>query len=510
MDETKNIKNEEIEIDFQRLLGALWNKMWLIAAVAVVCAVLTFLGTFYLVTPMYKSSAMFYVNNSNLSIGDTSLSITSSDITASKNLVKSYIVILNTRESLNDVIDYAGVDRTYGELKSMISAASVNSTEIFEVVVTSPDPQEATDIANAIEQILPRRIKSIIEGTSAKVVDSAVVPAAPSSPNYTQNTLWGFVIGLLVTVVIILLKEIFDVTIRSDEDIQRGCNYPVLAAVPDMAAPSKGGYYYSYGSKGNKNDAAASAEPVIIGSGISFAASEAYKLLRTKLQFSFSDEKDSRVIGISSALTGEGKSLTSINLACTLAQLDKKVILIDCDMRRPSLATKLNLEKTPGLSSYLSAQSHMDTLIQKCGLKNEEDAFDVIVAGRNPPNPIELLSSERMGKMLEKLRERYDYILLDLPPVSEVSDALAAAKQTDGILLVVRQHYCNRLILSDTARQFEFVGAKVLGVVHNCTSDYGKGYGYRRGYYRRYYRYYRKYDSYRASADKNAGGAAKK
>ena len=504
MEENVSVKNEEIEIDFQRLFGAVWNKMWLVAVVAVICAVVTFLGTFYLITPTYQSTAMFYVNNNNISLGDTSLSITSSDITASKNLVKSYIVILNTRETLIDVIDYAGVDLTYPQVRAMISAESVNSTEIFQVVVTGTDPEEATKIANAIEYILPKRIKNIIEGTSAKVVDSAIVPAAPSAPNYTQNTLLGFAVGLIFTVLVIVLKEVFDITIRSDEDIQRGCRYPVLVAVPDMAAPSKGGYYYGYGKRGKTTVGSVNEPPTVIGSGISFAASEAYKLLRTKLQFAFSDDSDSRVIGISSALTGEGKSLTSVNLACMLAQLDKKVVLIDCDMRRPSLAAKLSIEKNPGLSSYLSGQSHMDTLIQNCGLK-EEDAFDVIVAGRNPPNPIELLSSERMSRLLVKLREKYDYILLDLPPVSEVSDALAVAKQTDGMLLVVRQHYCNRLILNDTTRQFEFVGAKILGIVHNCTSDNGKGYGYRKGYYKRYYRrYYRKYEGSYAASSKNA------
>lgn len=502
MDE-KNTERNETVIDLQRLIGAVWNKVWLVAVVAVVCAVLTFLGTFYFVTPQYQASAMFYVNNSDLSLGSASLSITSSDITASKNLVNSYIVILKTRETLNDVIDYAGVDVTYGELKGMISAASVDSTEIFKVVVTSPDPEEATELANAVAYILPNRIKDIIEGTSAKVVDSAIVPSSPSSPNYTNNTIIGFLIGLIATVAIIVLKEIFDITIRTEEDIEQACTHPVLAAVPDMAAPSKGGsYYYGYGNKRKRHTPGTSEEPKIIGSEISFAASEAYKLLRTKLQFSFSDESNSRVIGISSALTGEGKSISAINLAYMLSQLDKKVVLIDCDMRRPSLAVKLPIEKAPGLSAYLSGQSHMDELIQNCGLKDEESAFHVVVAGRNPPNPIELLSSARMSKLLEALRQLYDYIILDLPPVSEVSDALAVAKETDGMLLVVRQHYCNRLALADTARQFEFVGAKILGVIYNCTSENGKSYGYRKGYYKRYYKryYHRKYEgSYAAS-----------
>ncbi len=503
MDE-RNVEKNETVIDLQRLIGAVFNKIWLVAIVSVLCAVGSFLGTFYFVTPQYKSSAMFYVNNTNFSLGDTSLSISSSDINASKNLVNSYIVILKTRETLNDVIDYAGVDLTYGQLSDMLSAASVNSTEIFKITVTSADPELATKIANAIEEILPKRIKNIIEGTSAKVVDSAVVPVNPSSPNYTENTFIGFLIGLVAMVAMIVLKEIFDTKIRTEDDITSVCKHPILAAVPDMVLTEKSDGYYGYGNRRKKVSTPRNAaeETNLIGSEISFSASEAYKRLRTKLQFSFSDEGTSRVIGVSSALSGEGKSLSAVNLSYMLSQLDKKVILVDCDMRRPSLAAKLGIEKVPGLSSYLSGQSHMDTLIQKCGIKNEENAFDVVVAGRNPPNPIELLSSARMERMLAKLREKYDYIILDLPPVGEVSDALAVAKITDGILLIVRQHYCHRTALSDCIHQFEFVDAKILGVVYNCATEPNKSYGYYRRYYRKYYgRYNRKYEgSYAASS----------
>jgi capsular exopolysaccharide synthesis family protein len=154
-------------------------------------------------------------------------------------------------------------------------------------------------------------------------------------------------------------------------------------------------------------------------------------------------------------------------------------------MRRPTLAEKLKINKKPGLSSYLTGQSSIEGLIQFCNVPRDERAFHVISAGQNPPNPIELLSSSKMEKMLRGLRKIFDYIILDLPPVSEVSDAMAVAKQTDGILLVVRQNYCDRQVLSDTVRQFEFVDAKILGVVYNCTSD-GAGSKYYKRYYRKY------------------------
>lgn len=507
------IEKKEFEIDMRRVIGAILQKSWLIIVVSILCAVLVFLTTFYFVTPLYQSSAMFYVNNSSVSIGDASLSISTGDISAAKSLVDSYIVILTTRESLNDVIDYAGVDRTYEELKEMISASSVNSTEIFEVVVTSPDPNEAEEIASAIAYVLPKRISSIIEGTSAQIVDSAVVASEPSSPHYMQNTMIGFVLGFVLSITVVVLREVFDITIRTEEDITQSCGLPILSSVPDMTAPTKGGYYYGPSGKNKKSQSKTTVDAKntsMVGNKISFAASEAYKLLRTKVQFSFADENDCHVIGVSSSMAGEGKSTSASNLAYTLAQLDNRVMLLECDLRRPSISTKLPVAKMPGLTNFLTRQAPIEDVIQICQLDGSP-AFHVISSGRVPPNPIELLSSDRMQKLMNVLRKNYDYIILDLPPVGEVSDALVAAKLVDGMLLVVRQNYCNRLILEDTVRQFEFVGARILGLVVSHASEGGNGYGYRSyygAYGKRYYRrYYSRYEgAYQRVASQDDSG----
>ena len=498
--------HQDMEIDSQRVIGAILNRFWLLIVIPVLGAVTAFLITFFLITPKYESSAMFYVNNNSLSISDVGIS--SSDLTASQKLVDSYIVILKTRECLNEVIDYAGVNLGYEDLEDMVEAEAVNATEIFQVTVTSTSPLEAEKIASAIAYILPKQISNIIEGTSAKIVDTAIVANEPSSPSYVNNTILGFLVALVLCVTVIALREIFDVTIRAEEDITQRCPHPILAAVPDMVESSKNGYgyYYGYGNTRTKDSSTAKKEPVMIGKGISFAASEAYKLLRTKLQFSFADENDCRVLGITSAMAGEGKSMSSINLAYSLSQLNKKVLLIDCDMRRPSLAIKLSISKIPGLTNYLSGLCAFNELIQPCGLKNDEKAFHVVTAGRNPPNPIELLSSERMSKLLNALRAHYDYVILDLPPVGEVSDALAIAKQTDGMLLVVRQDYCKRPLLTETVRQFEFVEAKVLGVIYNAASE--RGGAYHKRYYKKYGKYYGSYDrAYRKAAERAAADA---
>ncbi len=510
MDEKTMKQNEEVEIDLGRLMQAVLRKGWLVILVAILCTAIALVGTMVFITPQYQSSAMFYVNNGSLSLGNATISLSAGDISASRGLVNTYIVILGTRETLNDVIDYAGVDMTYGELKGIISAEAVDETEIFRVTVTHPDPVTAEKLANAIAYILPKRIDTIVEGTSAKVAESAVLATNPSSPSYIKNAVLGLVIGVVLAAAVIIIRELADVSVRVEEDIARVCEHPVLAAVPDMTVPSKGGRYHRAGYGDRTQPGAALQDSATIGTNISFAATEAYKLLRTKLQYSFADERNSRVIGVSSALTGEGKSVTAINLAHSLAQLDKKVLLIDCDMRRPSLATKLPINKRPGLSGYLTSQNHLDEIIQSCGLTDAEDSFQVIASGHNPPNPVELLSSARMTRLLDKLQDIYDYIILDLPPVSEVSDSLAVAKLTDGMLLVVRQNYCDRRALSAAVRQFAFVEGRILGVVYNCTTEENNSYSssYKK-YNKSYSRYGRKYEGSYLAASKPAEKEAK-
>lgn len=500
MNEDKLNQNEYTEIDLMRLIKAVWSKAWIVAIVSILSMVLVFLLTFFFVTPKYEAHAMFYVNNSSISMGDASISLSSSDITASKSLVDTYIVILDTWETQRDVIDYAGLDLTTGEFEEMVSSSAVNETEVFRVTITSEDPVEAEKLANAVAYILPKRISTIVEGTSAQIVSSARTPSKPSSPNYITNSLLGFILGFVMSVGIIALREWLDITIRTEGDVLQCSNLPLLAKVPDMGVKSKSSYY-GYGKSKKKKAAISEKKAGMVGDGISFAASEAYKMLRTKIEFSFTDDNACPVIGVSSAMAGEGKSLTAANLAYSLAQLEKKVLLIDCDMRRPSLAEKLSIQKHPGLSNYLIGKASLDKVTQTVGSGFMETTLKVITAGKNPPNPMELLRSEKMERTVAKLRETYDFIVLDLPPVGEVSDALAVAKMADGVILVACQDYGTRVALSNAVNQFEFIGTKLLGVVLNRASDRKKKYGYR-NYYKRYYKnygYYSHYDSYESS-----------
>ena len=170
MDEIRKENNEEIEVDLGRVFQAVWDRAWLVAIMAVLAAMLSLAITRFLITPQYEASAVFYVNNNSLSVGDASLSHSSGDISAAKDLVESYLVILDSWPTQEQIIEHAQVNRTRSEIAAMMTAESVNDTVIFRVTITSPDPNEAETIANAVAEELPVRIGEIIEGTSARVV----------------------------------------------------------------------------------------------------------------------------------------------------------------------------------------------------------------------------------------------------------------------------------------------------------------------------------------------------
>lgn len=223
----------------------------------------------------------------------------------------------------------------------------------------------------------------------------------------------------------------------------------------------------------------------ILGDRLNFAASEAYKLLRTNLTFALPDEQKCRVVGITSSMRGEGKSTTSINLAYTIAETGKRVLLVEADMRRPNLARRLAIDPTPGLSNLLVGLCREEDVVQDVGLLEN---LKVITSGDVPPNPSELLGSERMSTVVSALSQNFDFIIFDLPPVNAVSDGLVISRLIQGMIVVVRQDYSNRQDLTAALRQLEYLHIKVLGFVMTHGSSSGGRYG-RHGRYGRYGRY---------------------
>ncbi len=232
-------------IDLKHIAKAIWHKAWLICVVAIITAAVGFCYARFAITPKYASEVMLYVNNSSLSIGSTSVSISASEISAAQSLVKTYMVILNNRTTLTQVIENAKVDCTYEELSGMLAYESVNNTEIMRVRVTSDDPYEAEKLVNSIAVVLPSRIAEIIKGSSMEVVDAGVVNHNKVSPSVAKHTAVGFIIGLLAAVLVVGVRAHLDDSIHDEDYLLETLDYPLLAIVPDLLDDKDSTYGYS-------------------------------------------------------------------------------------------------------------------------------------------------------------------------------------------------------------------------------------------------------------------------
>lgn len=199
------------------------------------------------------------------------------------------------------------------------------------------------------------------------------------------------------------------------------------------------------------------------GKDLSFASTEAYNLLRTNIQFTLQGNNRGQIIGITSSGPSEGKTYTAVNLACSISQLEKKVILIDGDMRKPTVGRYFEVDKKEGLSNVLVNPNV--NYIQKSGINKN---LDCLTSGTIPPNPSELIGSNAMKEFLLKLTEKYDYVFVDLPPVGVVSDALAVSPYLDGIICVVRHGVTRPRDLRETISRLELAKANILGFVYNA------------------------------------------
>ena len=242
----ENKEKQGVEIDLKRLCFALLYRWWVIALAVVLCGTATFCYAWFGMTPVYSSSVQLYVNNNYVD----SPGYSSAQIMAAKDLASTYMVILKSRNVLEVVSERTGGAYTYAQLRSMVSAAAINETEVFQVTVKGANYQDVKVIANHIADVLPEKIAAIVEGSSVRVVDYAVENPNPVGPNYENHALLGAAAGLVLSVALIVLADITDTTIKSEDYlIQAYGKVPLLAVIPGSESSGgygKKGYYRGY------------------------------------------------------------------------------------------------------------------------------------------------------------------------------------------------------------------------------------------------------------------------
>ena len=230
---------EELELDLMQVIQILWNKIWLIVLVGLLSGVAAFLGTHFLIIPKYTASVKLYVNNSTKINTD----ITSSDLSASQSLVDTYITIIRSDVVLDEVVRQTGLAYSAAEIDEMITAGSINNTEVFRVSVSNPDAAAAAKIANSIAEIASERIGEIVRGSSVKIIDQAKIPTAISSPDLKKNTLIGVLIGFVTVIAVILLIELLDQRVKTEGDLEKISDLPILGCITEFSQNGKDNIY---------------------------------------------------------------------------------------------------------------------------------------------------------------------------------------------------------------------------------------------------------------------------
>ncbi len=451
------LTDELVRINLKKVFQTFLRFAWLLVAMPLLCGLVA--GSFagLCLTPLYEASVMMYINN--VADGSDSTSpITSSDLSAAQTLVDTYAVVLKSKSTLNQVIADCGLEYTYSELYDMVTAEAVNGTEILQVTVTGSDPAEITKIANALTQIATEDVAELILGSSVQVIDYADVPQEQAYPNVLQFAGISAAVGLALSCVFVLLICILENQAPVEEKIAAAYAIPALGVIPNLLPSDR----KIARRKRNRTSSPAKAQR-LLGEQLKSAPLEAYKLLRANLLCSHSAESGGQVIGVTSADDGEGKSTTAVNLSYVLAEDGQKVCLVEANLRTPSLAKWLRLAPEIGLTNLLYGEITGEQALQTVHFPAAP--VQVMVAGKSPQKPSELLGSARMKKLISVLQESFDYVIVDLPPVTGVSDSAVSVRFLTGMLLVVREDTYERRRLAETMRQLRLSHANLLGFV---------------------------------------------
>ncbi|HUF38763.1 MAG TPA: polysaccharide biosynthesis tyrosine autokinase [Anaerolineales bacterium] len=543
--------------DIRRYAGLIWHWGWLLVLASVAGAVVGYLASSRQ-TPVYRASATIWISESR-TLNEYA------NILASERLAETYAQLMTQNPIFEGVIEMLDLNTSAAALKSQVSVSVVEETQLLRILVEDTDPVRAAQIANTIgvvfsqinddfqasryrdskttlqnqldqvdqqiqdtseqlaallailqeeiaedgsvrvvitleqqrdrdrmetnlalyQQIYANLLQSLeavrlaeAQGASTvNLVEQADPPPGPFKPNVVNDTALAALIGLIVGLGLVLLLETLDDTVKGPEDINRHLGLPILGYIARLEDPDKG---------------------PVTASEPRAPVSEAFRALRTNIQYASVDRPISRIL-VTSPMPKDGKSTVATNLAVVISQSGRNVALVDADMRRPSLHRQLRLSNRFGLSDLFVQEKVM---LDGALCETRIPGMSLVTSGGLPPNPSELIGSEKMMEILRQIRTKTDIVIVDTPPMMAVTDAAVLAPKMDGVVLVVRPGVTKLVNTKQTVEQLRRGGANILGVVLNDIE-------HRRSRYQYYYRGYYSYDSYYGEQSSRRRGRGK-
>ncbi|MBR2641454.1 polysaccharide biosynthesis tyrosine autokinase [Candidatus Saccharibacteria bacterium] len=435
---------EEINIkDFFNYLKR-YIVLFIIAIVAIVVGV--FVYDKFFKKPIYQAHTTVVIAKSD-SIEGNAVSL--NDINASQKLATTYSEIAKSELVLNQVIENLGLHFTPKELSKSLTIKPVDDTAILSISAKNLNPRLAAQIANEIATVFAKQVTDIYKIENVKQLSVAVAPESPANDTLMRDLVLGVVIAIVAVAGFAFLRYYLDDTLKDNDDIEKMIGLPVTGSIVKGNVKSK--------RLGNE---------LIVESSPKAVVSENIKSLRTNLQFT-SIDKELETILVTSSNAAEGKSFVSSNLAISFAQADKRVLLVDCDLRKGRLHRVFGIPNTEGLSNLLASDLRkLGSYVHATKIKN----LDLITCGTYPPNPSELLASQKNKRLVKILSDHYDIVIFDGAPVGGLTDSVILSSLVDETLIVVKEGSTARNELLAAKDALDKVGSRVAGIVFNMVN----------------------------------------
>lgn len=427
--------------DYLRIL----RRNWILVVAAPLVGLLLGGTASVLTTPTYTSETQLFVA---IQSSGSVLELQQGN-TFSQARVQSYVQTVGSPAVLQPAIDELGLDLTAAELAGQVTAGTEANTVLINITVTSQSPVQAAAIAEAVGNSLIRTVDSLEKPktggsspVSLSVIKPAVAPTLPSAPNTRLNLSLGLIVGLAVGISASILRSTLDSRIRGEADLRQVTDAPLLGGI-------------SFDQNANRS-------PLLTQTPPQSPRAESFRQLRTNLQFANVSGRAKTVL-ITSSLPGEGKSTTATNLSIAIAQAGQSVCLVDADLRRPMVHEYLGLDRNAGLTTALVGAADVADLLQPWG----QDDLYVLASGQIPPNPSELLGSDEMKRLIDRLEQTFDTVVIDAPPLLPVTDAAVLSQHVGGVVVVVGAQKLKVQDLGKSLAALEMVGSTILGIVLN-------------------------------------------
>lgn len=441
------------EINIQELFAFFKEKILIVGITLVISLLITLVYIGVIKKPVYKSSTTYVLISDQASGG-----ITSSEVTLNEKLIATYKEIIKSSNILDKVIANLGLQgETQGSLSKKVSVEQLSTSSMIKITVLYNDPVLAKNIAESIGMEFSSEIQQLYKINNLSVVDSPKLPQTPSNSSNLKEIVVINGGGVFLSLMVIFMIFYFDNTIKTAEQVGEKLELPVLGNIPMVQ------------SKKTNQD-------LIVHNNPKSPISEGIRTIRTNLQFSNVDGGLKKIM-LTSSMPGEGKSFTSANVATAFAQNDYSVLIVDCDMRKGRMHKIFKVSNEKGLSNLLidNVEKNYGKYIKATHIKN----LSVLPAGTVPPNPSELLSSEKNRQLIKILEQEYDYIIFDCVPINGLSDSLIMTELVDKVMVVCAAKMTPVELLQKTKQGLEAVNADIAGVIINKTKgNYNKYYGH--------------------------------